>query len=65
MMDKFGYADVCQLLLDRGGNPNLGDINEKTSLMWAVQGGQVGISRLLLNRGADPNIAGDDGAVLL
>ena len=62
---KFGYADVCQLLLDRGENPNLGDINEKTSLMWAVQGGQVGISHLLLNRGADPNIASDDGSTPL
>lgn len=49
-------CECCEILLQRGANPNLQDKDGRTVLMAAVAGGQVQIANLLLEYGADPDI---------
>ena len=55
------YESIALLLLDRGADINLADINADcltgaTALMRACQNGQESIALLLLDRGADINL---------
>ena len=51
-----GLADVAQLLLERGANPNLQDEGGFTPLHGATSWGHTAIAQLLLDRGANPNL---------
>ena len=51
-----GYADIIQLLLDHGADPNFRDSEERTAAMLAAKYGQVRVLVLLLNlRDVDVN----------
>ena len=55
---RFGYADVCRLLLEAGADASLGAEGAEGALMPlhnAVEQGHADICRLLLSHGADPN----------
>ncbi|KAM0718861.1 hypothetical protein Q7P37_005933 [Cladosporium fusiforme] len=47
--------DVMKFLLDRGADPNAGDMTKETPLVAAVPGGRVGAIELLLRHRADVN----------
>lgn len=49
------HANVVQILLDRGANPNLPVFGGRTCLMIAVIGGHEEIFNLLIDSGADVN----------
>lgn len=57
--------DVCELLLDRGANPNARGNRGETPLHEAAVGLHLMICELLLGRGADPNARDDDGMSVL
>jgi len=53
-----GHADIAELLLKRGANPNARDRRGYTPLHWASTADVVYV---LLNHGADPNITDNHG----
>lgn len=55
----YGDLDDVRLLLDNGGDPNVGNEAGATALMWAVDNPEK--TRLLLARGADVNARSQDG----
>ncbi|RZI45786.1 ankyrin repeat domain-containing protein [Rickettsiales endosymbiont of Peranema trichophorum] len=56
------YIDVARLLLQHKANPNLVDINGKTSLHLALRDGRyIDMVDLLLEVGAEPNVINDEG----
>ena len=63
---KASLKKVVQLLLDRGANPNLGDMNGWTPLHSTnPRNGNEDIVQLLLERGADPDLATNYRTTLL
>ena len=52
---SLGKNDIVQLLLDKGADPNKGNINGSTPLHQAAERGRKDVVRLLLERGAMPN----------
>ena len=58
------YLEIAQLLLDRGADPNLPDLNGKTPLMKVINR-HFATAQLLLERGADPNLPDRDGKTVL
>lgn len=50
-----GYTNIVQLLLSRGANPNIQDLDETTPLHIACENGYIDIIKLLLQAGANPN----------
>ena len=49
------YTTTVKILLDKGADPNIGDIEGKTPLFRAVENCNVELVRLLLDRGANIN----------
>jgi len=47
-------ADMVRLLLDRGADPLLADVSQRSPLQLAVERADAGLVGLLLARGADP-----------
>ncbi len=58
----YGYTDLVIALIQEGANLDIA-VNEKTSLMWAVEKKHKDIMDILLSQGADVSI--DNCAVLL
>ena len=50
-----GHVEIAKLLLERGADPNIGDIYGWAPLHEAAQWGRTEVARLLLKRGANPN----------
>ncbi len=48
-----GHTEVIKLLLEHSPDPNTGDKDGNTALMFATQSGEAGIIELLLAHGAD------------
>ena len=55
------YAEIVELLLDSGADPNIKNYRGNTALMMASVKGYSDIVRLLLERNADPNIQNNEG----
>jgi len=51
-------VDRARWLLDQGGEPNLGDINDLSPIYYAIWRKNIPMLHLLLDRGADPNHRG-------
>ncbi|KAJ8310780.1 hypothetical protein KUTeg_012645 [Tegillarca granosa] len=61
-----GHKDICELLLERGANPNaITNSGGVTSLHRASYKGHEDIVKLLLKHGADPKIQDRDGKTVL
>lgn len=58
-------ADVVQILLTNGADPNLRNIEGDTALHNACQNGQQFIVQLLLDNGADGHIANQENSTAL
>lgn len=56
-----GHLDLCELLLERGADPILGDETGWTPAMCAACAGRLEVVRLLVGRGADINARNDGG----
>ena len=56
-----GHKKFARLLVDKGANPNVQDVDGKTPLHWAVRKGHRKIVDLLLNKYADVNIKDNNG----
>ena len=56
-----GNYKIVESLLQNNANPNIVDVNDCTSLIFAAQNGHYEIVQLLLDKGADPNIASKNG----
>jgi tankyrase len=51
---RFGHAEIVQLLLRHGGDPNIAEADAGfTPLAFAVKGGQSEVLRILLSHNAD------------
>ncbi|XP_065559577.1 putative ankyrin repeat protein RF_0381 [Artemia franciscana] len=51
-----GRLDICQLLLNNRGDPNIQDFLKRTALHFAALRGTLDVCQLLLSNRADPNI---------
>ncbi len=58
-------ADVLELLLAKGADPNLATTNGRTPLMAASAGGEVAMMRKLIDRKANVNVSSGTGSVAL
>ncbi len=56
----FGYNDMVEYLILNGADVNVGDKNNKTSLIWAASN-SLESARLLISHNADVNATADDG----
>lgn len=56
-----GRVEICELILDRGGDINAKDVKGCTALIEATWRGDVEICELLLRRGADANCTSEVG----
>ena len=54
-------AQMVEILLEGGADPNFSLSNDDAALLWAVGEGQVEMVRRLLAAGADPNVCEEDG----
>ncbi|TYA92243.1 ankyrin repeat domain-containing protein [Seonamhaeicola marinus] len=52
---------ISKILIEKGANPNIADINGTTALHYAVQFKNVKISELLINNGADYTLKDNNG----
>jgi len=57
-----GHAEVCQMLLDAGANPNLTDANGKTALMLLAESGRNKIAAYLPSLRVNVLHRADEGA---
>lgn len=60
-----GQADMVQLFLDTGMNPEVKNKYDATALILAAKGNQIPVARVLLQSGADVNTSSDDGITAL
>jgi ankyrin repeat protein len=60
-----GNANLLQLLLDRGVDPNVGDAGSNTALMSAAATGDIDMIRVLVDGGASVNAANALGSTAL
>ena len=56
-----GNYEVCEVLLNLGAFPNIGDRTKRTALHYAAEKGNQQICQLLIEKGADVNIKTEDG----
>lgn len=61
MACESGHFDMTDLLLKRGANPNIFEVNGKTALYMACEKGELNIVRRLLQFQANPNRTGPGG----
>lgn len=52
---------IVELILEKGGDPNIQNDKFLTALQLATLGGKLEISKLLIEKGADPNRVGPEG----
>jgi ankyrin repeat protein len=62
---EHGNNLFIDLILKKGGNPNLKDNNGKTPLHIAAQKGYIECVKSLLNGGADPSLSDNNGSTPL
>ncbi|HVH66841.1 MAG TPA: ankyrin repeat domain-containing protein [Gemmatimonadales bacterium] len=60
----WGHADVAEYLLERGADPDAGDVDGHTALHHAVYGGHLPVIELLLAQGARPGARSRYGDVV-
>jgi ankyrin repeat protein len=60
-----GHVKVVDLLIRRGANLDMQDIDGETALVYAIQAGEVAVVELLLMRGAKVDILKNDGGSVL
>jgi len=62
---EYGNNIFIDIILKKGGNPNLKDNNGQTPLHIAASNGYLSCLTLLLNGGADPSLTDNDGLLPL
>lgn len=61
-----GDLEICQTLVSKGACTNSTElINQRTSLMFAAQGGHTEVVEFLLNEKADPTMKDSDGSTAM
>lgn len=60
-----GKENIVKLLLARGADPDVTDVNGETALHWAASVNRVAVLRLLLDGRADPGIRNRSGQTAL
>jgi len=61
----YGHADIVEMLLQDGADPNFANGDGDTALMWASGVESTAVVEMLLQAGADPNFANGDGDTAL
>ncbi|MGI4792207.1 MAG: ankyrin repeat domain-containing protein [Janthinobacterium lividum] len=62
---QHGYYDIIRLLIDRGADVKMSDIQGGTALLYAAYGCDAKTLQLLLRHGADVNARTSDGNTIL
>jgi ankyrin repeat protein len=62
---EYGNDIFIDIILKKGGNPNLKDNNGQTPLHIAASNGYLSCLTLLLNGGADPSLKDNNGNIPL
>ncbi|KAJ8288416.1 hypothetical protein COCON_G00010750 [Conger conger] len=60
-----GNAEVCQILMENGINPNVQDLAGRTPLQCAAYGGYINCMAILMENQANPNFQDKEGRTAL